>query len=171
MAWSKTQSTSKDTNTVTSDNLAFASNNDPSSEGNHIIVVSFRFGNSGQTFTCSDSQGNTYVPVTAQASNSWEIDSGSAQTDCCVAFYALAIKPNAANTVTVQTSGAAHRFTWDIAEFAPGAGKTVTFNAGPIATQFATGTTAFNAGAVTTTGSAQLVFNVVQADSVQSSWT
>lgn len=169
MAWSLIANhTTKDQNTVASSSLAFTSNNDPSSEGNHIIIVSGRFGNSGATFGCSDTAGNTYTPVTAQASNSYQIDSGNAQTDCCFLFWAPVTHSNVANTVTVTAkTGGSHRFTWAIAEFAPGTGTTVSLDAGPATTQFGAGTTAFNVASVTTTGTSDLVFVVVQADSTQ----
>lgn len=164
--------TSKDTNTVSSDTLAFTSNNDPSSEGNHIIIVCGRFGNSGGTLGASDTAGNTYTPATAQSSNSYEVDSGNSQTDACFLLWAPVTHSNVANTVTITAkTGGSHRFSWAIFEFAPGAGTTVSLDAGPVATQFGSGVTAFNVGPVTTTGSSDLVFTVAQADTTQTTWT
>jgi hypothetical protein len=171
MAWSLTQSNTVDINTVASDGLAFGSNNDTGSDGNHVIAVMGRFGNSGATFTCSDSAGNTYVPGTAQASNSWQINSGGSNTDCAFGFYALNIKSNVANTVTVTAAtGGSHRFTFCVAEWAPGAGTTVSFNAGPLTTTFTSGT-GQGAGPLTTTAANGLVINWIEVDAVTSSFT
>ena len=86
------------TNTVSA---TFGSNNDPSSDGDHAIVVLARWGNDSGTIAVTDTAGNTYHQVVPAV---WDSVRGG-QT--LFAWLALGIVKNAAsNHVTVTITGA-----------------------------------------------------------------
>ena len=86
------QSKSKDAGTTTSSSLAFATNN---TAGN-FIAVCIRAGTSGQVFTVTDSQGNSY-----QQASQLAVTVGSTNGNALAIYYASNIA-GGANTVTVS---------------------------------------------------------------------
>jgi hypothetical protein len=102
-----TQHTSRDAGTTTAASLAFATSN---TAGN-LIAVAIRAGASGETFTVSDSNGNSYRPAIRL-----EVTVDTPAGDTLGIFYAENIR-SGANTITVaDTIAATLRFA--ILEFA-----------------------------------------------------
>jgi len=116
-----------------SGSLAFSSDN---VTGNMIVVVVIDQTATGSTFTCSDSQGNTYASLA-------QINNASGGTPACgQVFYAFNIAAGP-NTVTATSSGgvsklAIHEFSsvsaFDVSNSATGSGNT--HNSGSVTTNF-----------------------------------
>jgi RHS repeat-associated protein len=137
------QHTSKDGSTTASSTLAFASNN---SAGNWIGVC-IRAGAADETFTVTDSLGNTYRQAL------WVNETGSGNT--LAIFYAENIAPGA-NTITVSdTASAPLRFA--ALEYA----GVATVNSLDVVASAIGNSTTPNSGNATTTGNGDLLLGAI----------
>jgi uncharacterized repeat protein (TIGR01451 family) len=135
------QHTSKDAGTTTSSTLAFSANN---TQGNFILVA-IRAGNAGQSFTVTDTRGNTYRRALQQSETLDTVTVGL--------YYAENIAAGA-NSVTVADTVAGGSLRFAILEYT-GVATAGSLDGTPRMSEG--NTTAPSSGAITTTASGDLI--------------